>query len=255
MIRLTGDSRTDHTSGCSRYYRVIGDVREDDRVRADDGSDTDADAGSDEHVLAQPGPIAYLDRRDPIDPLVEDRDATLLKRVRVVGDVDVAREENLSAEPYGAHRGQDARPDHAGPVADVQKCAAFVLGGRRRRPQPATWPDEHAGADADSRLSFEANRWLDDARASERRERPTDGETESFARATPGQAIEAEKTSAEQALQGDHYPMIGSVVSENPARSNRWISVSRRLRRRVRHRAAVDCRRCRPQGTRLDRLG
>src|SRR5438132_1175019 len=78
--------------------RPVGDVLEDDGVRAHDRAASDPHARVDDHVLAEPGAIPDLDRPRLGNPLREHRAGGIGERVVVVRDVDVAGHQHVAPD-------------------------------------------------------------------------------------------------------------------------------------------------------------
>ena len=145
--------------------RPVGNVLENDGVRAHDRAASDPHARVDDHVLAEPGAVPDLDRPGLGNPLREHRAGGIGERVVVIRDVDVAGHQHVAPDADRLGRREDAAARDVRPVAHFERDTFAV-----ERLQPAAAADVHPAPDHDPPLAPDANGRLEDASRTERGE-------------------------------------------------------------------------------------
>jgi hypothetical protein len=186
----------DDSRGSADGNGVIRDVGENNRVRADNRATSNANPRPDDDVLTEPCSIADLDGADTRNPLFENRSRPVVEGVHMVGDVDVAGEQDLLPEPNGMRRRKDAVSDDARPVSNRKRDPRTVAFEDLK---PGASADENVAPDGNPTLPHQANRQLQHGLPAELSERSTDSEGESFVPRTGDCAIRGDRPSTHEA--------------------------------------------------------
>jgi hypothetical protein len=138
------------TRRCSDRDRVIGNICQDNRIGADHGSSADSDSRADDDVLTQPGSVADLDRAHSRDALLQHGARPIVERVHVIGDVDVAGEQDFPSQPHRPDTGENAAAGDARPVPDRHD---HVVDRLVEDLKPGSRTDEDIAPDCDATLA------------------------------------------------------------------------------------------------------